>query len=533
MRLFKCILLIVSFAFNAGAQTKFAVIYLKSKDKGTHSISLPQQFLSAKALARRDRYAIALDSLDLPVSAFYIDSLKREGLTVHHVSKWLNAVLVEGDSNAIRRLLDKRFIKSPPVFVTKRFTKQVAHTCSDASLLDAPLKPSRACGLNPLQVQYDMHGITQMHLDGFKGDGITIAVLDAGFSNANRHPAFRHLFNTGRVAGFEDFYTKGNDVFTNISAHGSQCLTSLAAHDTLNNLVGLAPQATYYLFRTEVATRELADECFYWVAACERADSLGVDVISSSLGYAQFDRAFEGFDTSGLGVNTTFITRAANVASTRGLFVVNAAGNEGTNRSWGGHITYPADAEMALCVGAVSRDSLHAPFSGKGIATSGTRIKPDVVSLGVSCAIVSGSGGYTTGNGTSYATPTVAGLVAGLVQAYPNVSPQKLFEIMRVSSSQASMPDQYTGYGIPSYTRVKKWMTDHSSMVMATIVFPNPVGQNQRVTLLNGTGLNARLYSIQGALLATYTSDAIYAPATPGIYLLLDSAGVVNKLVVQ
>jgi serine protease AprX len=286
-----------------------------------------------------------------------------------------------------------------------------------------------------------------LHNLGFSGQGMMIAVLDAGFYHVDQISAFDSLWLNNRILGTRDFNLPGNNVFgDNMHTHGTSVL-SIMGGNLPGQMVGTAPNASFWLIRTEAGDYEALIEEYNWVGGAEFADSLGVDVINSSLGYTTFDNPVYNHSYADMDGNTTPVTRAADLATSRGIMVVNSAGNEG-NKSWH-YIGAPADGDSVLSIGAVDPSGTYASFSSTG-PTYDRRIKPDVTAQGQGTTVVDGGGWVVQGSGTSFSSPVVAGAMACLWQSVPTFSAQVLRDAVRSTASRASSPDSLYGYGIPN-----------------------------------------------------------------------------------
>ena len=255
-----------------------------------------------------------------------------------------------------------------------------------------------------------------LHQNNFTGEGMQIAILDAGFPNVDNFAAFKHIQDNNQILGGYDFVQRNEDFYTGYS-HGMSVLSTIAGF-LENEFVGTAPDAEFYLFITEDYDNETPLEESLWVEAAEKADSLGVDVINTSLGYTTFDNPNYNYTYNDMDGKTTFISRGAEIAFSRGLLLVNAAGNEG-DTLWH-YISAPADAESVLSIGAVNAVGTIAPFSSYGPTSDGS-IKPDVCAQGSECIHYKCSGNIATSNGTSFASPILAGVITCLWQAFPEM----------------------------------------------------------------------------------------------------------------
>lgn len=346
--------------------------------------------------------------------------------------------------------------------------------------------------------QNSMLGIDSMHAWGYHGEGMTIAVTDAGFLNVNGHVALSHLFQNQRILGTKDFVDRDADVYSD-HWHGASCLANIAAYAP-GNLIGGAFNASYYLYRTEEAAQEYEIECAYWVAALEEADSVGADVVSVSLGYTTFDDASLDYNYNTLDGKTAFASIAASKAAAKGMVVVCAAGNEGNNAAWGGWISVPGDAQNILTVGGVDAGLSPSSFSGKGPTADG-RIKPDVSALATAAFTINPytNDQFANYNGTSFATPLVAGLVAGFWQAHPALTASQVISYIQGSGSIHQNPDNTLGYGIPNFVRahITAGAKPHLSFPIDLKVYPNPLlGNMLNLELIESNSVGEAQYEI-------------------------------------
>lgn len=426
---------------------KFRVL-LTDKNENEYSVDRPEQFLSGKAIERRQKYGIPVDESDLPVSAKYVNELKATGMAVIHTSKWLNSVLIAtSDSAAAINLKDLPFVDSVKVVWKK---KQTAAILSDPAINSGIQSLQNATSVTFLNedeyygkaaTQIKMHNGHLLHNAGYRGAGITIAIIDAGFRNANTIEGLK-----GSIIGEKDFVVPNGDVYINTgSDHGTKVFSTMGAN-LPNIMVGTAPEASYWLLRSEDTSSEYPVEEDNWAAAAEYADSIGVDVINSSLGYTKFDYPAESYTTAQMDGKTAFISQAADMAGKKGILVCSSAGNSG-NDIWR-HLNYPGDAEHILTMGSVNKDSIIASSSSVGPTTDG-RIKPDVAAMGVSACILDATGDVVFSSGTSYASPVMAGLAACLRQAFPDHDNIQIMDMLTKNASKSDMPDYDYGYGIP------------------------------------------------------------------------------------
>lgn len=432
-------------------------ITFKDKDT-TFSIKKPQSYLSQKAIDRRSRYGIPLQTEDLPVSNKYVEAIQNEGFEILGRSRWMNAVAVQSGSKDLAEKLAGHSFIDKVRFIGTTAERTAAHNqdiemqgdINEAiSKLEQRLH-DQVSGKNDTNLygksysQVHMLNAEQLHKLGLSGQGVTIAIIDAGFQHANTLPVFTNLFENGQIAGTWDFVMNNRHVYDD-DDHGMAVWSCIGANQPLQ-LVGTAPLANYWLLRSEhTPTESLIEEC-YWIFAAEFADSVGADVLTSSLGYNLFDDSTFNHTLAELDGHSTLISSAAKKAAHKGMFVLSAAGNEGDN-AWR-YISAPADAEDILTIGGVDEKGRYSSFSSIG-PTADKRIKPDVSALCENVWVASAAGTLYQGNGTSYACPLVAGIAACLVQAAPNVPAQLLIEALKESASQYYAADAFIGYGVP------------------------------------------------------------------------------------
>lgn len=454
----KLILLIFIGLFAAATDSyaQFSRYIIRLKDKGTNpfSISNPIQYLTQRSIDRRTRYGIAIDSTDLPITPRYIDSIRLAGaVTILNASKWLNQVAIQTtDAAALAKINGFPFVLSTgPLAPFNNLADKPVNKKLDAELTEIPNPPASnmttadhySYGASYGQVH--IHNGEFLHNRGFRGQGMHMAVLDAGFFNYLTLPTFDSIRNNGQVLGTWDFVTRNASVNED-HAHGTQCLSTIAANMP-GVFMGTAPKTSFYLYRTEDVASEYPIEEQNWVAGIERADSLGVEISSTSLGYFTFDNAAFNYTYANMDGNTTLSARGADMAAKKGMLCLFAAGNEG-NGSWHFIIT-PSDADSVMAVGAVNTSGVVGSFSSYGPSSDG-QIKPSVAAVGVSATIANVSTGQPGfGSGTSFACPNMAGLTTCLWQAFPEVNNMRIITVMQESATRANNPDDRVGYGIP------------------------------------------------------------------------------------
>ena len=430
--------LLGSMTVQAQRSCKYRV-YFTDKAQTEFKLEEPERFLSPRALARRQHQGLLLDSTDLPVCRTYIDALEKQGGECLLTSKWNNtALMAVSDEAAAQRFLQHKFVRAirkvweqpDTVFANQRDRKEVVK--------NKWIKQKEFYGVAARQIQ--MHRGDKLHELGYRGKGIHIAVIDAGFFNVD----LIKLFKGVEILGFRDFVNPKSDIFAEHN-HGLKVFSCMAANRP-KVMVGTAPEASYWLLRSEDNDTEQLSEEDYWTAAVEFADSVGVDVVNSSLGYYEFDNAADNYRYRDLDGRTAMISKSANHAADKGMLIVCSAGNSG-NSAWK-KITPPADAKGVLTIGAVSADSLNADFSSVGNTTDG-RVKPDVMSLGFMTAVAGDNGSTAKGNGTSFSSPVFCGMVACLWQACPWLTAAQLIDVIHCSGDRSDFPDNIFGYGIP------------------------------------------------------------------------------------
>jgi len=430
------------------------IIELTDKNGSNYSFNNPSEYLSPKAIARRTRYNISLDSTDFPVSKVYLDSLaKVPNITILNASRWLNQVLIQTtDAGALLKIQSFPFVKkSSPVASrsllaqapSEKFNEVITEITSGSTsrqtITENFFDYGNAFG------QIHIHEGEFLHDNGFRGEGMTVAILDGGFKGYLTNPFFDSVRQKNKVLGSWDF-VKNETSVNEDHQHGMYCFSIMAANRP-GILVGTAPNANYYLFRTEDVATEYPVEEQNWAVAAETADSLGVDLITSSLGYSEFDDPSLNHTYADMNGRTTMITRAADMAVKKGMIVTNSAGNSGAS-PWK-YLIAPADGDSVLAVGAVNVNGEIASFSSFGPSSDG-RVKPDIASVGWRTVLSNTSGNATFGSGTSFSNPNIAGLIVCLWQAFPEFRNMEILDAVKKSSSRYTNPDDRTGYGLPN-----------------------------------------------------------------------------------
>ncbi|WP_341215485.1 S8 family serine peptidase [uncultured Wocania sp.] len=470
---------ILNFQFFLFAQQEDAWVYLTDKPTDTYPINDPSAFLTQKAIDRKVKHGVTIDVRDVPVNELYITALKNAtGITVMAKSKWFNAVHIRGTETNINDLrinpstssfVDRIDFADKSLNTTKIIKEKAIFKIKDKFEVE---KAFVNFTYGNTQNQVDMINVDDLHVADYTGNGVTIAVLDAGFINVNTMGAFQRIRDAGDLLGGYDFVSRNPDVYANTSSsHGTQVLSTMAGY-ILNSYVGTAPDASYYLFITEDSADENPVEESYWVEAVERADSLGVDLINTSLGYKDYSPNYPNYSytSAQMDGNTAFITKGANIAFEKGLLLVTSVGNEGNSG-----VGAPADSQYTLAIGAVNSAGSYATFSSVGSANQPSQ-KPDVVAQGQSSAVINPSNSIGTNNGTSFSSPILAGGIACLMQALPNKTNAEIMQLVRESGSQFSTPDFQLGYGIPNLMDAlnSSLSVDDFGKMNDISIYPNP-----------------------------------------------------------
>jgi subtilisin family serine protease len=457
--------------------------------------------LSAKSIDRRARQGIEPDSLDLPVSQKYVDLVVPKVQDILYHSHWLNASVVIASEESIEEIKAFDFVEqvvlAAPGYVPEgRINERV----NRKSGINRNSKNTAGMSEAPFDFQNSLLGIHEMHEEGFKGKGITIAVFDAGFPGVDQIPGFNHLFQNNQLVGAKDFVHVWNKNVFSKNQHGTNVLSLLASNDPELLLAG-APESDYILCITEEVPTEYRVEEYNWIKAAEYADSLGVDIINSSLGYWDFDDENMNYSLDDLNGETALISKGATIAGNKGILVVTSAGNYG-NRGISS-ITAPADAKGILSVGATNVSMERASFSSQGPTADG-RIKPDVSTFGEQVWLVRSSGNLGMASGTSFSSPQIAALAAGLWQARPEWTKNELIERILESSSVSENPDNLIGFGIPNFLRayygeILSIGSEEKGEVWK--VYPNPLsGTDLFVRFGNKTESEFSLIDLQGKI---------------------------------
>ena len=433
-------LLLPGVCVQAQSDTLKYRVTLRDKAQTEYSLQRPEEFLSAKALERRARQGISVDSTDLPVCRTYIDKVKELGARIVVTGKWENFITVScNDTTVMDAVAALPFVRSVEQVWKVSASALTPKADKRDSLVNQPtIHPDSIYGTAITQIA--MSRGDELHKAGFRGEGMTIAVIDAGYHNVDRITAMRNI----RIRGTRDFVEPGSDIYAK-GSHGMMVLSCMAMNKP-NVMTGTAPEASYWLLRSEDERSEQPVEQDYWAAAVEFADSVGVDVLNTSLGYYVYDDPTLNLRLRDLDGQHELMSRQASRIADKGMILVCSAGNAGME-PWK-KITTPGDADNVLTVGAIDKHGVLAPFSSIGNTQDG-RIKPDVVAVGLGSDVMRTNGNTGHANGTSFASPIMCGMVACLWQACPDLTAKEVIALVRRVGDRADAPDNIYGYGVP------------------------------------------------------------------------------------
>lgn len=479
-------------------------ISFTDKANSIYSIDAPEAYLSAKSIERRTKHSIAIIEEDLPVNQWYIDSIVALGGTICNVSKWFNSAVVLLDSasqfSAIQQL---PFVQSVEWIAPPHKAQPDATALKRESFPDVPYEQFYNDTINielygDSYKQINMMSGLQIHADGYMGQGMTIAVLDAGFLHVDSATAFAKAWQENRIVAYKDISGAGVNVWKE-GYHGMAVLSLIASYAP-TKLIGTAPRAEYVLLRTEEGATEYRVEEDNWTAAAEFADSIGADVVSTSLGYSSFDDSTQNYTYQNMDGNTTRISKAANKAASKGMLMFVSAGNSGAS-SWK-YITAPADSDSVISVGACYKNGVITNFSSRG-PSKGASLKPDVVALGYYPVVMNNNGTLKSyGAGTSFSNPILAGMTACLWQEFYDLPAAAIKQALLQSAHRFFVADTVYGHGIPNIEKARLLLKTNylkESFTKADI-YPNPFTEMFKVrTFANpDQNISITLYDSQG-----------------------------------
>lgn len=442
-----------------------SIFFLQFTDK----VGAERVCLSSTAMEMREARGIAIDSLDYEVSPLYLDSVQALGATVLHTSRWMNGATVHASEEVIDNIEECKFVENAEktreerggrlqrslVNASLQFRERSQSELQNGSIAAYSLEAKG----DEAGEQLDQLNLLPLHQAGYKGRGIRIGIADGGFYRANSMLSLPQ----DQCLGYADLTDDKEDMFSHANGHGTMCLSTIMS--TQVDYTGAATEAEYYLFRTEEEYTESPKEIDNWVAAIEMADSMGLHIVSSSLGYTTFDDAEMDFQYADMDGRTSRAAQAAAIAARKGMLLVVAAGNDG-NKDWH-YLSTPADADSVLTVGAVDVDGQIAAFSSYGPSADG-RVKPEVCAMGVRTNIIHpDNDSIMAGNGTSFACPLIAGMVACLWSALPDATNMEIRERIIRSADRYTQPHEQYGYGIPD-----AWMAYQLATHTTTVTTP-------------------------------------------------------------
>ncbi len=473
--------------------------------------------LTERARARRARNGVSIDSFDLPVSDAYVSAVARSGARVRHESRWLNAVSVEATREQIARVEMLPFVQRIDRVVSFREPLPTSPTEIDRGRgTSSEQRTAFSMDYGPSLAQNQQIGVPALHDQGLSGAGVLIAMLDTGFNNLT-HEA---LIDVDVLATFD--FVNNDPVVSDEPGqagngnHGTYTLGALAGYEP-GDLIGPAYGATFLLAKTENTDWERHVEEDDWIAGAEWADGLGADIISSSLGYSTgFTNGEPDYAWSDMDGNTTIVAIGADIAASRGILVVNSAGNGGFVSLPQNTLGSPADGDSVFAIGAVDASGTRASFSSVGPSADG-QIKPDVMALGVAVVAASPFSGsdYLGVGGTSLACPLVAGGAALLLEARPSASNLQIMNALRQTASRAGSPDREYGYGIVNLVAARTHILTGVGAPAATadavlhLPHPNPFNPTTsiRYHLHRRTRVILSIFDVRGELVTTLVHE--------------------------
>ena len=493
----KIVLLFLILLANSAFSQEDAWVYFNAKPNMQAFFDNPLSELSQRSLDRRTAQNIALDSKDAPMHQPFIDQITAtDGIVVLAKSKWFNALHVQGTEEAIRALTNLSFVERVD------FANRLLNNPLRASTPKKAFKKMHKKFETDVVFNYGNSGNQIQMLNGqllhqqnYTGTGKIIAVMDGGFPGVNTASTFSRLRDNNQILGGYDYVNRNADFYTGIS-HGAMVLSTMGGYKD-GELVGTAPDASYYLFITEDGDNEWPLELSLWVEAAEEADRLGADILTTSLGYTEFDNPNYNFTYNDMNGITAFISKGVDMAFSRGMISVNSAGNSG-NDPWH-YISAPADAIHALAIGAVDSEGNYASFSSQGPSFD-NRVKPDVVAQGQESVLSFTNGTIGTASGTSFSGPIMAGMIACLWQALPDKTNSEIVQLVKESASLYANPTNELGYGIPDFNLALNTalLNVNSSTNNAFLLFPNPA--NETISISFPSKFESATFSVYNAV---------------------------------
>lgn len=501
------------FSFFLKANNNY-IVYFKDKNQ---AIDIKKLF-SEKAIAKRIKFNIPFDERDFPVNEFYKNEIQKNGISILSTSNWLNSILINANENSIQLVAQLPFVTSIQKIEKSSFQqKNIAsvtknNACEEMEDFENNFASSYA--------QFHLLNGDYLHELGFNGENMTIAICDNGFYNANNNEVFNSIFSENRILGTYDYVNGDSAVYDEAAgSHGAYCFSFIGATKS-NQYIGTSTKSNFYLFHTENNNSERLQEEFNLAVALQRCSELGVDVVSISLGYTTFDDASENHDTTDMRLNSTPAAKAVNIAASKNILVCVAAGNEGAG-AWH-YITSPADADSAFAIAAVDANGNVATFSSYGLAND-IRIKPNVAAVGRAANFINTYGAISTGNGTSFACPSLAGMATCLWQAFPSKTAWQIKTAIEQSASQYLTPDKHIGYGIPDFKKAYQTLAAPNTIDDKIAIYPNPFQTEISINHNNITNIQSiQIYNNIGQLVYSNTN---FSASEKSIYLNNLTAG--------
>jgi serine protease AprX len=492
----KTLLFIICLFSLTGFSQEDAWIFFNAKPNAQYYYDNPLQMLSQRSLDRRTTQNITLDIKDVPLHQPFIDQITNAtGITVLAKSKWLNCLHIRGLQSDIVALSSLTFVDhiqyakhSLNARMSVGYSNQLHNKWAESQV-------TYNYGNSNTQVQ--MLNVQTLHQQDFTGSGKIIAIMDAGFPGVNTTAPFQRLRDNGLILGGYDFVNNNTNPYTGYQ-HGTQVLSTMGGFVN-NQLVGTAPDAKYYLFITEDIASETPLEESNWVEAAEMADYFGVDIINTSLGYFTYDDPAHSYTYSKMNGITSVISRATDIAFSRGMITVTSAGNSGNSSE--PHISVPADAITTLTVGSVDSSRNRSSFSSIGPSFDG-RLKPEVMALGSSSTVANQAGIVTTSSGTSFSSPIMAGAIASFWSAFPNKKNSEILNLVKQSSDIYNASNNQYGFGIPNFQDALNLALSIPKKIKYEFdLYPNPANSNFTLTIPESIiGSNIKIYNSLGQL---------------------------------
>lgn len=494
----KLLLVLTILSIQQGvAQSQDAWVFFADKENVEVSLADPILIMTQEAIDRKELHGTAIDERDVPVNENYITQIKNAtGITVRSKSKWMNCVYIIGSQPNIEALLDLPFVTNVEYADKSLNLFPGAPIENKFSLEEAGQNIIYNYGAATNQIE--MLSGDYLHELDYSGEGMIVAVLDAGFPSIDTNPGFQKMRDENRILGTYDFEARTENV-DGTSSHGFVTSSDIGGF-LQNEFVGTAPQASFYFFVTEYTPSETPVEEAWWVEALERSDSLGVDVVNTSLGYRGYDNPNYDHTYEDLDGQTTFSARGANIAFDKGMILVTSAGNGG-NTSFP-TVGTPGDSPGTLTVGAVNSNGIYVAFSSIGPTVDG-RVKPDVMAQGSNAAVINTGGNIDFSSGTSFSSPIMAGVITCLWQSRPDVPNGHIMQIVRESANLYNNPTDQMGYGIPNfenaYLALQELGLEDDFLMSNFALYPNPVTSKINISFPEGISNGTfTIYSILG-----------------------------------